>query len=65
MKPGLPFAIALVTGVAACVAGNAPAPPPGIPVFEDMIDLEIGEVEGEIPTCSRESVPSWKTNAGG
>ena len=49
MKPRIAVAVALLAGVAGCVDGGAPAPPPEIPVFEGTIDLEIGEVEGEDP----------------
>lgn len=49
MKTGIPVALGLLLGAAACVDRGAPAPPPEIPVFEGAIDLEIGEVEGEDP----------------
>ena len=45
---GLPWALALLPGVAGCTDGR-PAPPPDVPVYEGSIDLEIGEVEGEDP----------------
>ncbi len=45
-----PLTVALLAGVAACAdEDDTPAPPPEIPVFEGVIDLEVGEIEGEDP----------------
>lgn len=44
----IPVGVALLLGVAACADGGPP-PAPDVPVFEGLIDLEVGEVEGEDP----------------